>query len=170
MLAFGLARLHADAAAEHELQNARNVLKNQDAVHAFLLGAFTHRIGQALRGEPAADPWPAGLQEAFQHLERAQRYIINRMQAESRILAPAGQVDPYLAWRELLCDELGRTLASLAAETDGDVLAERIEGLLSQVGSPRCWAGSQRTRVLTAALDLVQRLPESLRVRLLVET
>jgi cellulose synthase operon protein C len=116
MFAWGHARLGeadtvrqlvAEAAQRlHPSPDPTNPFPQVDAVHAWLLDAFTFRIEEAIAGRPHGGPWPAesirrleGMDEPNRTNQASRRYVVDRLRQLSRILEPAAEVDPYSQWK-----------------------------------------------------------------------
>ncbi|MBY0528451.1 MAG: hypothetical protein K2R98_33980 [Gemmataceae bacterium] len=164
--AWGLARLGLAAPAARLIARAREVLDREDVVHRFLLEAYVHRIDEALgSGVGTALPLLADLEM----LEAEQRYKIDWLRQQSRILEPHEKIDPYRGDAQTGgADPLrrNRPLASLWGIADRVELAQRLETLLaaSAASDPEMPA---RSRVLAVALELAPRVGERFAVRVL---
>src|SRR5262249_54724539 len=117
VFSFGLARLGETDASRELLVRAQGVLGQADDVHQFLLGAFQHRISQALEGKPHAGPLPDEHLEYLGKMERMPRYVVDRLRQHSRILEPNQRIDPYRHW-SMRMSELDRELAELVDIND----------------------------------------------------
>jgi hypothetical protein len=153
--AFGLARLGDGAASQRLLEAAGKQLRAEDEPYVWLYDAYAHRIGQALRGERAAQPLPAEVRQRLDTLTNDQRYKGDRLRKHSRILEPQEKVDPVHRWHEHYTDVVERELASLQAVDDRAELRRRLTALLE--GKQK---GVQRGSILARALELAPRLGE----------
>jgi hypothetical protein len=165
IFAFGLARLGENDAARELIERATAVLGRRDDAPRFLLTAYTYRIEQALEGKPHTGPLPAQDIEYLEHMERLQRYVVDRLRQHSRILEPDQRINPYRHWGARISD-FKRALAELTDLTDRAELAGRMERLLAEV--PRGATGTeQRAQVLRAGLEAAPRVGEEFAKRLL---
>jgi hypothetical protein len=161
-LAWGQARLGVIRPASRLVERAREILNAGDGAHRFLLEAYLQRIHEASEfGATAARP----LAElaVLDQLNAEQRYKVDWLRQQSRILEPLERVDPYRGDAQTACaDSLRQTraLTALAAVTDRTELAEQIDQLLSRSvgGDPDVPAVP---RALCAALDLAPRIGEA---------
>ncbi len=163
-LAWGLARLGERTVCQELLTQARDVLAGQDAVHLFLLDAYSLRIRQALEGRAADGPLPPELLGRLAAMDDQSRYRADKLRRYSRVLEPAERVHEFReATLRSYVDELQRTLAELRTVTDRDELARRLLQLLAAAGRDP----DRFPRVLEAALDLAPRVGESFAAGLL---
>src|SRR5262249_38673827 len=129
IFAFGLARLGEGDVNRALLQPAPEALRGKDKIHVLLLQAFTHRIQQALEGKPHTGPLPDDLLKTVEQLPHMDKYLINRLRQESRILEPAQKIDAYSHFWQLTSD-LERALADLEKEKDPAEVPPLVERLL----------------------------------------
>ncbi|MBL8798151.1 MAG: hypothetical protein JNM56_29915, partial [Planctomycetia bacterium] len=166
ILAWGLARLGAERDSCQLVKQARTVLTSRDAVHRFLLEAYSHRIQQVLEGRSAEGPLPDHLLLQLRDLNDLDRYKIAWLRQRSRILEPCEQVDPFQGdVQRQYFDDLNPLLARLGEVRDRNELAARIQQLLELAAS-----GSHRAalpRVLRAALAQAPRVGEPFALALL---
>jgi hypothetical protein len=158
LFAFGLARLGAADDAKQLLQRARGLLSAEAPVHQFLLAAFEARIRTVLEGKPHTGALPATLLEKLENMVMLDRYVIERVRHNSRILEPDQQVDPYRHWTARL-SELDRTLAELVDLPERSEVQTRLLTLLRN--APKGQAGHEaRAKIVRASLELGPRLGE----------
>ncbi|MGH7173009.1 MAG: hypothetical protein ACRELG_22225, partial [Gemmataceae bacterium] len=129
LFAFGLARLGESDDAKRLLQRARGKLSVENLVHRFLLAAFESRIRNVLDGKPHTGPLPQALLEELEHMIMLDRYVIERVRHNSRILEPDRQVNPYRHWAARLSD-LDKVLTELIDLPDRGEIQARILSLL----------------------------------------
>src|SRR5262249_38723013 len=127
VLAWGMARLDATATCAALIEQARAVLDQRDPVHTFLFKAYLFRIEQALEGT-SAGALPAPLLAEWQHLgSEQQRYQVDQLRRQSRILEPSESIDPYHGQvQRHYYGELGRQLAALGEVRERNELAEQL--------------------------------------------
>jgi len=167
-LAWGLARLGLSTTCMRLIDEARGVLGDRDEVHVFLLSAYTHRILQALERHGDSLPLPESLLVELQRLDpEHQRYKVDRLRAQSRVLEPNEKIDPYRGHvQRHYFDSLHRKLAALAEVRDRQQLSDQVHQLLredAEVGAAR----AALPRVLATALELSPRVGESFAIDLL---
>jgi hypothetical protein len=168
IFAFGLARLGEGDAARQLLGRAQNVLGLKDDAHQFLLTAYKYRITQALEGKPHTGPLPAEQIEYLEHMERLQRYVVDRLRRHARILEPDQKIDPYRHWGARISD-FDKALAELTDLTDRQDLVNRVQQLLKEV--PKGARGNEaRARVLRAGLEAAPRINEEFARQMLEQT
>jgi hypothetical protein len=167
VLAWGMARLGATAACAALVEQARQVLDQRDPVHTFLFKAFLFRTEQGLDGKPDG-PLPAPLLAEWQQLgTEQQRYQVDLLRRQSRILEPSERIDPYHGQvQQHYYGELGRQLAALSEIHDRNELAEQLHELFREATQSSA-ARSAQARVLTAALELAPRVGEAFAADLL---
>jgi hypothetical protein len=168
VFAFGLARLGETDAARKLLGDAKGALTSKDDAHQFLLGAFEHRVKQALDNKPPTGPLPNDQLEYLEHMERLLRYVVDRLRKHSYILEPDQRINPYRHWGARISD-FERALAELTDLTDRNELASRVDKLLREV--PKGAKGNEnRARVLRAGLEAAPRVGEDFARRMLDQT
>jgi len=158
LFAFALARLGESDAAKQLLKGARESLRESHAVHAFLLKAFEVRIQEALEGKPHTGSLPPALMGELEQMIMLDRYVVERMRHNSRILEPEQQVNPYRHWEARMSD-LDRALIELVDGADRKEIPPRIHKLLQEC--PKGPAGHEaRAKVLRTALEIAPHLGE----------
>ncbi len=168
VLAWGLARLGLASTSGRLFAEARDLLGDDDDVHIFLVAAYGHRVQQALEGKTDGHPLPAELLTKLRHMDpEHQRYKIDRLRQQSRVLEPCEKIDPYRGHvQRHYFDALHRKLASLAEITDRQLLGQEARRLLRDEAE----AGTARAalpRVLATALELAPRVGEPFALELL---
>ena len=133
LFAFGFARMGEGDDAKRLLQRAHDVLNGENLVHRFLLAAFESRIHNVLDGKPHAGPLPQALLEELERMVMLDRYVVERVRHNSRILEPDLQVDPYRHW-EARRSDLDKALAELVDLPDRGEIEARILWLLRETG------------------------------------
>jgi hypothetical protein len=158
LFAFGLARLGEPDEAKQLLQRARGILSGENAVHRFLLAAFESRIRTVLEGKPHTGPLPPALLEELERMVMLDRYVVERVRHNSRILEPERQVNPYRHWTARL-SELDRELTELTDLADRQEIQTRIVALLRK--SPKGQAGNEeRVKIVQAGLESAPHIGE----------
>ncbi|MFO0977445.1 MAG: hypothetical protein U0996_13675 [Planctomycetaceae bacterium] len=128
---------------------------NADPIHRWLFDAYRHRIESVSNGTPLSSPFPAAMMERLDHMDRLDRYKVDRLRQHSSILEPVEKLDPYREWRRRSDNDLQKILADLFVENDRTALAAKINRLLERKLSP-----ADRAQVVTTALELSTRLGE----------
>jgi hypothetical protein len=146
--------------ADHDL-----VKGEKDDAHPLLLQAFTYRVQQVLEGKPHRGPLPTDQIEYLEHMERQQRYVVDRLRDRSRILEPDQKLDPYRHWTARPTS-LDGTLARLPDIADREQLADCLRRLVAE-GGRKEQEPSERVRILSAALDQAPRVGEELSLSIL---
>ena len=166
-LAWALARLNEPQQALRLVAAARGLLAHQDHVHRWLLDAYSQRIQQALDGRPPEEPLTKALLAELEQMPSLDRYKIDWLRQQSRILEPLEKVDPYRGEVQRGdFDHLNPLLARLAEIGDRRELQERIQHLLDEAPTMDA-ATAALPRVLRAALEQAPRLEEKAAVDLL---
>ena len=163
MFGFGLARLGEHDTYRELLDRAREQLNGVGEAHAFLFNAFEYRIRQALEGRAPTGSLPDEQMEYLEHMERGERYAVDRLRDRSRILEPDTKLDPYRHWTATLND-LDRSLAALADTFDRKEVAERVAQLLKGL-SKSAAANESRAKILIKSLEIAPRVSEDFAAR-----
>ena len=169
VFAYGLSRLGDDEAGARILALGLGALSKSDPVVSWLGEAFRYRVSQAAEGKAAAGPLPVELMRrldsmgqsgsaAQQKQGKTDRYKIDRLRKQSRILEPLEKIDPYRHWRGDL-DEVTRELTTVVDLVDRGVLAERMIRLLA-VRPEGSRGAIVSADVLRTALEVSFRLGE----------
>jgi hypothetical protein len=158
IFAFGLARLGEVDASKELLNHARGILGTKDDAHQFLLEAFEFRIRLAQDGKGHTGALPTEKIEYLEHMDRLQRYVVDRLRKHSKILEPDQRINPYRHWGARISD-FEKALADLADLTDKTEIANRIDKMLKDTTKgPK---GSEpRVRILRTALEVAPRVGE----------
>ncbi len=165
LFAFGLAKLGENEAARDLCKRAKSVLQDKDEVHKFLLKAFEYRIQQALDGKPHSGSLPDECAAEMGKIERLNRYVVDRLRNQSRILEPDEQINPYRFW-VLKVSDFEKALAELTDLTNRQELVRRIDALLAEV-SKDSKGIEPRARVVRAGLEVAPRVGEEFARRML---
>jgi hypothetical protein len=168
LFAFGLARLGESDGARRLLQRARGALNGENQVHRFLLTAFEGRIHNVLNGKPHTGPLPSPLLKELEGMAQLDRYVIERMRHNSRILEPERQVDPYRHWAARLSD-LDNALVELADQSDRQEIQTRLRELLRKTPKRQTTA-EDHLKILRAGLELGPHLGEEFTREMLQRT
>src|SRR5262249_42024490 len=137
-----------------------------DAVHSYLVAAFSERVDQAIAGMPSETPLsePVGAQLAG--LDRVARYKVDRLREASRILEPLERPDAIGAWIKHQKDSRGREFAALREINDPIKRAKAIDKLVDQAAANE----QERDRLIDGIFDVLLELPESGAVPILSRT
>jgi hypothetical protein len=172
LFAFGMARLGEHGTCRELLQRASAELAGKDwgdkaEVHSFLLQAFHYRITQALEGKPHGGPLPPEQLEYLDAMEKEggrsgkggglNRYAIDRLRKQSRILEPDQDLDPYRHLKARKTFE--KELAALPDVVDREEVAARLLRLFQEVRGGQ-GANEARAFILTEALNQAPRIGE----------
>lgn len=152
LFSFGLARLGEIDDAKRLLHRARGMLSEENRVHRFLLAAFEGRIQNVLNGKPHTGSLPQELLEELESMAMLDRYVIERVRHNSRILEPDRQVNPYRHWAARLSN-LDKALTELIDLPERDEIQSRIHALLRKTVKGE--AGHEdRAKIVRAGLEL----------------
>jgi hypothetical protein len=160
--AFAHARRGDKEEARRLLTRASAVLDKGDAVHQWLLKAYSFRIEQALAGKPHAGPLPDDLRRQFAALKdqgregKFLRYKLDRLLQYSAVLEPQGRVDPYRPWMKKDPEKIGGRLAALPDVADRKELEAGIRQVVKDAKA------TESSAVLVDAL--AQTLPLATRI------
>jgi formylglycine-generating enzyme required for sulfatase activity len=165
IFAFGLARLGEKEAARELQARAQGALKDRDAAHQFLCGAYEYRIRQALDGKRHSGQLPTDQLQYLEHMDRLLRYVVDRLRKHSFILEPDERINPY-RYGPGQRTGFQLALAELTDLTDKAQVEARVEQMLKDL--PKGARGSeQRARVLQAGLEVAPRVNEAFAKKLL---
>jgi cellulose synthase operon protein C len=159
--AYGLAKLGQLATCRAQVDEALNQLDRNDAIHQWMGQAYRFRIEQVAVGD-VSGPLPPELLSQLETMERLDRYKVDKLRQQSRILEPHERIDPYRRWHRRYRDKLFQSLAELYDITDNEQTQLAVEKLLNTHTS-----GPQGLRVLATALEFAPRLGEQFGLRLL---
>lgn len=165
-IAWGLARLGQGGPAARLVDRARETLGAGDPVHRFLFDAYVYRANEVLETDNAG---PLPHLARLERLDPEDRYKVDWLRRQSRILEPGERVDPFRGEAQTECGDAlsrNRALATLRSITDRAELTERIgrviedseHGTADQPSLPRALAG---------ALELAPRVGEAFALPLL---
>jgi hypothetical protein len=169
LFGFGLARLGENDAARELMGRAKSALVSKGDAHSWLYNAYEHRIRQALDGKPHTGALPNDQLEYLEHVERLERYVVDRLRKHSVVLEPDQRINPYRHWGARISD-FEKALAELTDLTDRNEIASRVDKLLRE-GVPKGPRGNeQRARVLRAGLEAAPRVGEEFARKLLDQT
>lgn len=152
--AYGLARLGEQSEARYRLEEIHTGFGKDDAVHRWLCAAYSARVEQVLLGRSGGQ-LPDELLNSLDRMDRMQRYKVDRVRLESRILEPHERVNPYRQWHKHYTTDISQQLGLLTDIRDSGVLREQVQNLLqaSKKGS-----ATSEVDVVLAALELGPRL------------
>src|SRR5262249_3035397 len=168
LFSFGLARLGETDAARDLLGRAKGMMAGLNEAHTWLYNAFEYRIKQALDGKSPTGPLPTDELEYVEHVERLERYVVDRLRKHSSILEPDQRINPYRHWGARI-SEFEKAIAELTDLTDRNEIASRVDKLLREVPKgPR--GNEQKARVLRAGLEASPRVGEDFARKLLEQT
>lgn len=160
--AYGLAKLGQLASCRAQVDEVLNELDKKDAIHKWMGHAYKFRIEQVADSQSSHDPLPAELLAQLDDMERLDRYKVDRLRQQSRILEPHERIDPYRRWHRRYKDKLFQSLAELYDLSDNKQIHVAVEKLLKENLN-----GPQGLRVLATALELAPRLGEQFGLQLL---
>lgn len=168
MLGHGFARLGKHAFARQLVQDATKALGTvaTDAVHKYLIGAFTARIEQAIAGLPPEAPLPDALIAELAGLDRVARYRVDRLRETSRILEPLKCPDAIGAFSKRDKDAHGPEFAALRAIADPVARAKEVDKLVKVAAGD----ADARERLVGGIFDALFTLPEAQAVSILAKT
>jgi hypothetical protein len=157
MFAFAHARLGDIEYAQSVMEEAAFELDDsKDAIHKWFAKAFEERIVRAMNADTLNAPFSEKLIEIVDSMERMDRYKVDRLRQQSRILEPLERINPFTRWHEKYSDELSQQLSNLPKIADREELRGTIAAMLKKhrMGTP------QRNRILGASLQLAPRTGE----------
>jgi hypothetical protein len=159
-LAHGYARIGQHERARALEQGARAALGSvlTDAVHNYLVNAFSARVEQAIAGQPPETPLPDNLGAQLAALDRVARYKVDRLREASRILEPLERPDAIGAFSKRQHDSRGPEFAALRAITDATKRAKEVARL---VETSRKSEEADMARLLDGCFDVMLELPEA---------
>lgn len=159
-LAHGYARIGQHQRARTLVTEARQALAAvaSDAVHAYLMAAFTARVEQAIQGLPPETALPEPLGNQLAALDRVARYKVDRLREASRILEPLERPDAIGAFSKRQHDSRGPEFAALRTLPDAAARAKEISRLVDVAGSS---SEAEATRLLDGVFDVLLELPEN---------
>jgi hypothetical protein len=160
LLAYGMARVAEEQRALELLERGRTGLAERDDIHTLLLNAFEFRIKQALEGKPLGGPLPAHILEYLAHMERIDRYKVDRLRQYSRILEPHQKINAYRDWQIRFYDELDQKIAKLCDIIDREALEKAARELLHETSGTSAKQRLRRAHVISAALGVAPRIGE----------
>jgi cellulose synthase operon protein C len=159
-LAHGYARIGQHERARALEQRARAALGSvlTDAVHNYLVNAFSARVEQAIAGQPPETPLPENLGAQLAALDRVARYKVDRLREASRILEPLERPDAIGAFSKRVHDSRGPEFAELRKITD---VAKRAKEVMRLVENSAKSEEADMARLLDGCFDVMLELPES---------
>ena len=162
IFAYAMARLGENAECQAILQDVDAKLNTSDTIHGWVRRAFQLRIDQALTGQAHRGELSEELMADLENMDRLERYKLDRLRQQSRILEPHVRIDAYRNWHQGFPDELTRALAELQNIADHGELKNRITGLMEEYTD-----ADQRVKLLPDALQLAPRIGEEFAATLL---
>jgi len=159
-LAHGFARIGQHLRARALVAESRTALAAvaTDAVHAYLIAAFSARVEQAIAGLPPETPLPDPLGSQLAGLDRVSRYKVDRLREASRILEPLERPDAIGAFSKRQHDSRGPEFAALRGIAAPGARAKEI-ARLTEVADKAVEA--EKTRLLDGIFDVLLELPEA---------
>lgn len=164
--AFGLARLGETDECHKLHKTAEKALDTRDPVHGFLVQAFGYRIDQGLRRQPHSGPLPTELLQRLDRLETKQRYAIDHLRRQSRLLDPHERIDSTRRLTmSVVKDEVEHGLLLLQDLHDPAAVRKHVEQFLARdiVSVP----ANVRLKRLAAALAVQSQLGETVTLQIL---
>lgn len=162
IFAYAMARLSENAECQAILRDVDAVLNTSDTIHGWVRRAYQLRIDQALTGQAHRGELSEELMADLESMDRLERYKLDRLRQQSRILEPHVRIDAYRNWHQGFPDELTRALAELQNIADHGELKSRIAALLEEHSD-----AEQRVKLLPDALQLAPRIGEDFAATLL---
>jgi hypothetical protein len=159
-LAHGFARIGQHERARRLVAEGRAALAAvlADPVHDYLAAAFEARVEQAIAGLPPETPLPEPLGARLAGLDRVARYKVDRLREASRILEPVERLDAIGAFSKKQADARGPEFAALRALVDPSARAREIARLVQVAAAAD---DADRFRLLDGCFDVMLELPES---------
>lgn len=162
LFAYAMARLGETVSCQRLLAEASDALADKDAVHRWLLDAYSERIQQSLSGQSSGAGFSSDLMDRLEGMSRGQRYVVDRLRQRSSVLEPHVAIDPFETFLERSGDDLSRQLLELRRIQDSDSLGSCLDAMLLRYTDP-----TDRIRILPVALQVVPRLGERFARRLI---
>jgi hypothetical protein len=168
LLAYGFARIGQAERARNLVAEAKKALAPtaNDAVHAYLMAAYSARVDQAIAGIASETPLPDELGTQLTNLDRVARYKVDRLREASRILEPLDRPDAIGAWIKKEKDSRGPEFAALREITDPVKRARAVDKLVDAAAANE----PERERLIDGIFDVLLELPESGAVPILART
>ncbi len=155
IFAYALARLGEATAGLELLNEVTDTFGSDDAIHNWAIGAYGHRVKQAVDGRGTADALPDEVMAQLDELGRLDRYKLDRLRQQSNVIEPLEKVDPFRRWHQRFNDDLSRELAAVADARDREEITTRLKKLLDTTTEP-----DDRQKVVITALQVGPRLGE----------
>src|SRR5262249_4069632 len=150
LFSFGLARLGKTDAARDLLGRAKSALAGIGEAHTWLYNALEYRIKQALDGRSPSGPLPTEQLEYLEHVERLERYVIDRFRKHSSILEPDHGFNPCRHWGAHI-SEVEATVVRLSELTSPAEFQAALRQTLERTERDRSWAKT-RHRIVWVGL------------------
>jgi hypothetical protein len=100
IFAYAMARLGEKAECQQILSDVDSALNTNDTIHGWVRKAFQLRIDQALAGQAHRGELSDELMTDLDGMDRLERYKLDRLRQQSRILEPHVRIDAYRNWHE----------------------------------------------------------------------
>ena len=162
VFAYAMARLGETVSSQRFLAEASDALADKDAVHRWLLDAYSERIQHSLSGQSLGAEFSSDLLDRLEGMSRGQRYVIDRLRQRSRVLEPHAAIDPFETFLDRPGDDLSRELLELRRIQDSDSLGSCLDAMLLRYTDP-----TDQIRILPVALQVSPRLGERYARRLI---
>ena len=162
ILAYAIARLGDSSLCRRVLSEVDTRLNSQDAIHGWVRRAFQKRIDEVLEGRLERGSLSEELTRELHSMDRLDRYKLDRLRQQSRILEPNVHIDAFQNWHQGDADIRIRELWLLRDVVDRDELERGISKLLKQY--PR---SEDRVILLPETLQLSARVGENFAIELL---
>lgn len=164
LFAYAMARLGEMTHCQVLQEEAREALALSDPVHRWLWDAFQFRLREVQGGQPDRGRLSQELLGRLESMNRLDRYKIDRLRQNSRILEPWEKIDPYRNWRQY-ADDFTKEVTSLVDVADHEELQSRINRLFAEIEQGN--DAGREALLLATALQLAPRLGEPLATGLL---
>lgn len=168
LLGYGFARIGLADRARAHVADAKKALAPTagDAVHGYLIAAYSARVDQAIAGIASETPLSDELGTQLTNLDRVARYKVDRLREASRILEPLERPDAIGAWIKKEKDSRGPEFAALREIPDPVKRAKAVDKLVDAAIA----SDAERERLIDGVFDVLLELPESGAVPILSRT
>jgi hypothetical protein len=168
LLGYGFARIGLADRARAHVADAKKALAPTagDAVHGYLIAAYSARVDQAIAGIASETPLSDELGTQLTNLDRVARYKVDRLREASRILEPLERPDAIGAWIKKEKDSRGPEFAALREISDPVKRAKAVDKLVDAAAAN----DAERERLIDGIFDVLLELPESGAVPILSRT
>ena len=167
IFAYGFARLGAAERAQALRAAAATLLPKDDAIHGYLMRAYSARIDIALEGLPVETPLPAPIQAELNRVEKFSRYKLDRLRQASSVLEPQEHLEPIDAFSRGYKDPRGEEFVGMRGMTDPLKLGAEVDKLMRRALAAETPA-DESARLFDGLMDFFPILGEAQAVPKLV--